>query len=107
MMVWAYEFLCKESSTDRLCARLNSLRGWNWTLGDSHWYGDYVKCVPVEGVRIRIVDFPKRVNDQYKYDADVRLADGCKKSMKEIDQAFRAVLEQIGAHGVREIETFD
>jgi hypothetical protein len=46
MMVWAYEFLCKESSTDSLCARLNSLRGWSWTLGDSHWYGDYVKCVP-------------------------------------------------------------
>jgi hypothetical protein len=58
-------------------------------------------------VRIRIVDFPKRVNDEYKYDADVRLSEDCKRSMKEVDQAFRKVLEQIGAHGVREIETFD
>jgi hypothetical protein len=107
MIVWAYEFLCKEGSTERLCARLNALGGWNWAVGDSHWYGDYVRCVPYEGVRIRIVDFPKRINDEYKYDADVRLNDGCSKSMKEIDQAFRHVLEQIGAHGVKEIASFD
>jgi len=107
MTTWAYEFLCKESSTEQLCARLNSVDGWNWSLGDSHWYGDYVRCVPFEGVRIRIVDFPKRVNAEYKYDADVRLSPGCKTSIQEIDQSFRKLLEQIGAHGVQEIETFD
>jgi hypothetical protein len=106
-MAWAYEFICKEGSTEQLCARLNSLGGWSWDLGDSYWYGDYVRCVPFKGVRIRIVDFPKHVNDGYKYDADVRLSEGCKVSVQEIDQAFRRVLEQIGAHGVQEIETFD
>jgi hypothetical protein len=107
MIDWAYEFICKESSTEQLCARLNSLGGWKWGVGDSHWYGDYVRCTPFDGVRIRIVDFPKQVNDEYKYDADVRLNDGCKRSMKEIDQGFRTALERIGAHSVREIETFD
>ena len=107
MIDWAYEFVCKESSTEQLCARLNSLGIWKWGVGDSHWYGDYVVSKPFNGVRIRIVDFPKLINDEYKYDADVRLSDGCKSSMKEIDQSFRKMLEQIGAHGVQEIETFD
>jgi len=107
MTMWAYEFICKEGSTEQLCARLNSLGGWNWGVGDSYWYGDYVRCVPFEGVRIRIVDFPERVNDEYKYDADVRLSEGCKVAMQEIDQAFRKALEQIGAHDVKEIEPFD
>ena len=107
MAMWAYEFLCKESSTEQLCARLNSLGGWNWGVGDSYWYGDYVVARPFPGVRIRIVDYPKSVNDEYKYDADVRLGVECKIAMAVIDKAFRKALEQIGAHDVKEIETFD
>ena len=71
-MTGAYEFVCKSSSTDRLCASLNALGGWQWSLGDSHWYGDYVRCVPFIGVRIRIVDFPAPAGDEYKYDAERR-----------------------------------
>jgi hypothetical protein len=106
-MTGAYEFICKESSTERLQARLNQLGGWSWRLGDSHWYGDYVACVPFPGVRLRIVDFPEQVNDEYKYDADVRCSSDCKTSMTEIDQAFRKVLAQIRAHSIKEIESFD
>jgi len=106
-MTGAYEFICGESSTDRLCARLNALGGWEWSLGDSHWYGDYVRCVPWEGVRIRIVDFPARVNDEYKYDADLRIAPACKTPLEAIDQAFRQALAAIGAHDVKEIDPFD
>lgn len=105
-MTGAYEFVCKEGSTEQLCARLNSLAGWTWGVGDSYWY-DYVVSRPFEGVRIRIVVSPSRVKDEYKYDADVRLGPECKTSMQVIDEAFRQVLAQIGAQGVQEIEPWD
>jgi len=82
------------------------LGGWQWWLGDSYWYGDYVACKPFEGVRIRIVDFPKLVNGEYQYDADVRLHES-KAPMTVIDAEFRKVLARIGAHDVEEIEPFD
>jgi hypothetical protein len=106
-MTGAYSFICKESSTDALCARLNGLGGWQWWVGDSYWYGDYVACKPFPGVRIRIVDFPKQVNGEYQYDADVRIRGECNTPMTTIDEAFRGVLAQIGAHSVQEIESFD
>jgi len=106
-MTGAYSFTCKESSTDSLCARLNALGGWSWSVGDSYWYGDYVRCVPFEGVRIRIVDFPTTVDGGFRYDADVRIRGECNTPMPVIDEAFRKVLAQIGAEHVQEIEPFD
>ena len=106
-MTGAYSFTCKESSTDRLHARLNSLGGWSWRLGDSYWYGDYIACVPFEGVRIRIVDFPTRVDGGFRYDADVRIRRECTTPEPMIDEAFRKVLAQIGAQDIEEIEPFD
>ena len=106
-MTGAYEFTCPESSTDRLCARLNRLEGWNWTLGDSYWYGDYVASRPFPGVRLRIVDFPNRSGEEFVYNADVRVTPDCQTPLATIDQAFRDVLTQIGAHGIKEIDPFD
>jgi len=106
-MTGAYEFVCKESSTERLCASLNALRGWQWSLGDSYWYGDYARCQPFAGVRIRIIDFPEQVDHEYKYEADIRLSAECLTPMETIDESFRRVLAQIGAHNIREIEPFD
>jgi hypothetical protein len=103
----AYSFICKESSTEKLCARLNALGGWNWGVGDSYWYGDYVVTKPFPGVRIRIVDFPTRVGDEYQYDADVRLGIECKIVMAVIAKSFLSALAEIGAHDVKEIEPFD
>ena len=45
--------------------------------------------------------------DDYRYDADVRIGDTCTTPMRVIDEAFRAALAQIGAHTVKEIESFD
>jgi len=106
-MTGAYEFICKESSTELLCARLNALGGWSWYMGDSYWYGDYVASKPFAGVRIRIVDFPTPINGEYKYDADVRMQAECTTPMTVVDDAFRKALAQIGAHDVQEIEPFD
>lgn len=106
-MTGAYQFVCAEASTDALLKRLNSQGGWQWSLGDSHWYGDYVACSPFTGVRVRICDFPERVDGGHRYRADVRISKDCGTTVPVIDEAFRAVLAQAGARSVEEIEWFD
>jgi hypothetical protein len=66
-----------------------------------------VAAVPFPGVRIRIVDFPKRTETGYQYDSDIRIGKECTTSMVEIDAAYRNVLAQIPAHDIKEIEWFD
>ena len=105
-MTGAYSFTCDYSSTDALCARLNQV-AWEWQVGDSYWYGDYVVSRPFPGVRIRIVDFPTRTETGYRYDSDVRLGKECTTPMEEIDTAYRNILAQIPARDIQEIETFD
>lgn len=105
-MTGAYSFICGYSSTDALCARLNQV-AWEWRVGDSYWYGDYLAAVPFPGVRIRIVDFPGRIGDEYIYDSDIRIRKECTTPMAEIDAAYRNVLAQIPAHDIKEIEGFD
>lgn len=105
-MTGAYSFICDYSSTDALCARLNQV-AWKWHVGDSYWYGDYVAARPFPGVRVRIVDFPGRMDSGYIYESDIRIDKECTTPMEEIDAAYRNVLAQLPAHDVREIEWFD
>ena len=105
-MTGAYSFICSYSSTDALCARLNQI-AWQWRVGDSYWYGDYLAAVPFPGVRIRIVDFPRHTETGYQYDSDIRIGKECTTPMAEIDAAYRNVLAQIPAHDIKEIEWFD
>ena len=105
-MTKAYSFICDYSSTDALCARLNQV-AWNWRVGDSYWYGDYVAAVPFPGVRIRIIDFPASTETEYRYESDIRIDKECTTSMVEIDAAYRNVLAQLPAHDIKEIEWFD
>ena len=105
-MADAYSFVCQYSSTDRLCARLNEL-GWEWQMGDSYWYGDYVAATPFPGVRIRIVDFPKKVENGWLYDSDIRIRKECDTPMSKIDEAYRRILTELPATNIQEIESFD
>ena len=107
LMTGAYEFSCAERSTADLLLRLNALGGWNWRLGDSHWYGDYAACVPFPGVRIRICDFPRTTENGYRYRADIRTSADSATAMATVDAAFRRLLGEIAAHDIREIEWFD
>lgn len=105
-MTGAYSFICDYSSTDALCARLNQV-AWQWHVGDSYWYGDYVVTRPFPGVRIRIVDFPTRTEAGYRYESDIRIGKECTMTMAEIDAAYRKVLAELPAHDVQEVEWFD
>lgn len=105
-MTGAYSFICDYSATDLLYSRLNELE-WKWQVGDSYWYGDYLSTRPFPGVRIRIVDFPKRTEAGYQYDSDIRIGKECTTPMAEIDAAYRKALARLPAHEIMEIEPFD
>jgi hypothetical protein len=106
-MTGAYQFTSPDATTDNLLERLNQLGKWQWHIGDSHWYGDYLGCSPFPGVRLRICDFPVQVESGYQYQSDVRLSAECRTPMTEIDAAFRALLAEICASEVKEIQGFD
>lgn len=106
-MTGAYSFVCQYGSTDTLLLRLSAMGGWQWRIGDSHWYGDYLACSPFKGARIRIVDFPYRTDVGYRYESDIKISPECRTPMTEIDEAYRKVLAQIPALDVKEIEWFD
>jgi hypothetical protein len=108
IMTGAYSFVCQYSSTDKLILRLRELSNWDWRIGDSAWYGQYLACKPYSGVRIRIVDFPESASGGWKYDSDIRRrSPECTTPMTEIDEAYRKLLAQIPAEEVKEIEWFD
>ena len=106
-MTGAYSFVCQYNSTASLLQRFEAMAGWQWSIGDSHWYGDYLACGPFAGVRIRIVDFPHRADQDFRYESDIRISPECRTPMTEIDAAYRKVLAQIPAQDVKEIEWFD
>jgi hypothetical protein len=106
-MTGAYSFICQYNTTGSLLQRLAEIGGWDWEMGDCHWYGDYLACRPFKGVRIRIVDFPDRAEEGYRYESDIRISPECRTPMTEIDEAYRKVLAQIPAQDVKEIDWFD
>src|SRR6266478_1196352 len=55
MSAWAYEFAWDLSLSEML-DRLNGAGPWSWSVRESFWYGDYLKCRPMERVRARIHD---------------------------------------------------
>jgi hypothetical protein len=105
-MTGAYSFICQYSSTELLRERLQQI-AWEWRIGDSHYYGDYLAAVPFPGSRIRIVDFPERTDKGLRYESDIRLGKDCQTPMADIHAAFRNVLAQLPAEDVKEIEWFD
>lgn len=107
-MTGAYSFICSYSSTDTLLRRFQEMGVWNWRMGDSYWYGDYLACHPFPGVRIRIVDFPNSASDRWKYASDIRLSSPeCITPMPVIDAAYRKFLAEIPALQIQEIDWFD
>ncbi|MGD0053164.1 MAG: hypothetical protein ABSD03_15285, partial [Vulcanimicrobiaceae bacterium] len=55
---WAYDFNC-DQPIEAILAALNSAGPWQWVLGESAVYGDYLNCRPKEHVRVRLHEYPQ------------------------------------------------
>ena len=110
---WAYDFGCNRSLTGMLSV-FNDAGPWQWELRESSWYGDYLNARPVEGVRVRIHEYPQTgeagefigLRDK-GFSALLEIEAESSAAREEIDEAFRGLLEKICAEDVKEIEPYD
>ena len=100
-VAWGYDFACG-TSIDAILAAFNSAGTWQWRLGDSDIYGDYVKCRPNEHAKIRVYDARQfhswRAGDAEGFWAELSCAPD---DRPEIDQTFLDLLRRIKAKNIR------
>jgi hypothetical protein len=107
---WAYDFAC-DQPMEAILAALNSAGPWQWVMGDSSTYGDYLNCRPQEHVRVRLHEYPQmlfvgsRRGKGFSALLEIRIESVA--TQIEIDDVFRRSLQEIDATNIREIEPYD
>lgn len=110
---WAYDFGCNQS-LEGILSVFHETGPWQWGLRESSWYGDYLNAQPVEGVRVRIHEYPQTgeagefVGLRGKgFSALLKIDAESPATREGIDEVFRGLLKKIGAEDVKEIEPYD
>jgi hypothetical protein len=97
---WGYDFECGKP-LDAMLAAFNSGGAWQWKLGDSDVYGDYLKCQPKEHARIRVYDARRfwmwRAGDPEGFWAELSCGPG---DRAEIDRGFLDLLRRVEASDI-------
>ena len=110
-MGWAYEFFY-EKTLEEMRTLFNQWGPWEWNLGDSAWYGDYLSCVPVSDVRIRIHEWGYEPGKPRKYSSLMQIiqhpsVQRSGASRVTLDQVFFDLLNRLPVQGLKEIEWYD
>ena len=109
---WAYDFTCDQALA-AIPVAFNASGPWQWLLRDSHFYGDYASCRPMEHVRLRVHEYPSKGMLEFVglhdkgFKALLEIAAEGKAMRSEIDDIFRRLLRAINAANVTEIEPYD
>ena len=97
---WGYDFDC-DKTIEAIHAVFKAGGRWQWTIGDSDIYGDYLKCRPKERADIRVYD----ARQFWRWSAGDRegfwgelTCDG--EDRHDIDQKFRDLLGGINATNI-------
>lgn len=98
---WAYEFVCDKPIEDMLVI-MNQAGPWMWSPRDSHWYGDYLNARPVQGVRVRIHEWPES-----KYSVLLQIESDSQARQSTIDGIMQELLGRLQARHVVETEPYD
>ena len=107
---WAYDFTC-DQTLEAILAALNSAGPWQWALGESAVYGDYLNCRPMEHVRVRLHEFPQMLFVGFRrgkgFSALLEIRPESTATRFEIDGVFRRLLQGIDATDITEIDPYD
>ncbi len=98
---WAYAFTC-DHALEAMHDLLNGAGPWQWSLRDSHWYGDYLNCRPVEGVRVRIHEW-----EDAAYTVLLQIEAGSAAQQDAVDQIVKTLLGRLEARSIVEEEPYD
>jgi hypothetical protein len=111
VMNWAYQFFY-EKRIEEMEKLFNQWGPWEWSLGDSHWYGDYLCCAPFSDVRIRIHEWGYKPGEARRYSSLMQIlhrpsVSRSGASRATIDPVFFELLGRLPAQSVVEIEWYD
>jgi len=98
---WAYEFHCKES-LEAILDILIETSPWDWHFRDSYWYGDYLNSRPMQGVRVRIHEWPES-----RYTILLQIDSESTADRSIIDEGIKVIFDKIEAKNVYETEPYD
>jgi hypothetical protein len=98
---WAYEFRCKQP-LEAILDILIETSPWDWHLRDSYWYGDYLNSRPMQGVRIRIHEWPES-----RYTILLQINSESPADRSIIDESIKVIFDKIEAKNVCETEPYD
>lgn len=106
----AYDFTC-DQPMEAMLAAFNAAGPWQWGLGDSATYGDYLGCRPMGGVRVRVHEYPQMLfrsgYPKEGFTALLEIRPESKATQSEIDDVFRRLLQTVNATNIREIDPYD
>lgn len=108
---WAYDFTC-DQSIEAILAAFNSAGPWQWVLGESTTYGDYLNCRPKKHVRVRLHEYPQMLFVGPRatgegFTALLEIRPESTATRFEIDGVFRRLLQAIDATNITEMEGYD
>ena len=111
---WAYDFAF-DRPIEEMLAVFNEAGSWQWGLRDSAWYGDYLNTRPLEGVRVRVHQYPQEprpgvlfIGLQDKgFSALLQIEAESTATQAQVEDGFRRLLTRINATNVTQIEPYD
>jgi hypothetical protein len=110
---WAYDFVC-DRPIEAILTAFNQAGPWQWEPRESAVYGDYLNSHPLEGVRVRVHQYPQMgeygvfigLRDK-GFSALLQVDAECAATRSAVDDAFRSLLQRINATDMTEIEAYD
>lgn len=98
---WAYAFVCDRPLSNILLT-LNQEGPWQWAARDSHWYGDYLNCRPIKGVRVRIHEW-----EDASFTLLLQIETNSEAKQVDVDKIARGLLGLLEARDIEEAEPYD
>ena len=106
---WAYDFSCNQS-LEEVIAVFNDIGPWQWQLRDSYMVGSYLNTRPMEGMHVRVHEYPQsflKGPREKGFLALLQLEDDSVAEQEDVDRMFRELLNRVMATDINEIEPYD
>ncbi|MEZ4769672.1 MAG: hypothetical protein R2844_14730 [Caldilineales bacterium] len=106
---WAYDFSC-DQSLEEILAVFNDTGPWQWQLRDSYVYGVYLNTRPMEGVHVRVHEYPQAFINGPREEGFLALLQIDNDSLAEkedVDGVLLELLSRVSAAAINEIEPYD
>ena len=106
---WAYDFSCNQS-LEEVIAVFNDIGPWQWQLRDSYMVGSYLNTRPMEGMHVRVHEYPQsflKGPREKGFLALLQLEDDSAAEQEDVDRMFRELLNRVMATDINEIEPYD